>query len=130
MARSYLGQVLLVGLGGFVGAGARYTLSGLVHRLPALGGFPWGTLAVNLVGCLAIGFLGGMMELRQVLGPGQRLFLIIGVLGGFTTFSTFAYETLGLAHAADFLKALANVALHLVAGLLAAWLGYTGAQQL
>jgi len=129
MTGSYLGQAALVGLGGFVGAAGRFVCSGLVHRWLPQSHFPWGTLAVNVTGCLAIGFLAGLLEVRQLLGPGERLFLLIGVLGGFTTYSTFAYETLGLLHAAEFGKALGNLAAHVVFGLGAAWLGYFVAQQ-
>jgi CrcB protein len=125
---SQWGAVLLVGLGGFVGAGSRYLVSGLVHRLVASEGFPWGTLAVNVGGCLLIGLLGGLMELRQALGPSMRLFLLIGVLGGFTTFSTLAYETLELAQAAQLLRAAGNLVAHLVLGLGAAWAGFVGAR--
>jgi len=127
--RFQLGQVVLVGLGGFVGSAARYVVSVLVQRVSP-DSFPYGTLVVNVAGCLAIGFLGGLMETRQLLGPGQRLFLLIGVLGGFTTYSTFAYETLGLTHMADFGKALLNVAAHVVLGMAAAWLGYLAAEQI
>jgi len=130
MHRSYFGQMLLVGLGGFVGSAARFGTAGLVHRMLPMTTFPFGTLAVNILGCLAIGCLGGLMELRQVLGPAQRLFLMIGVLGGFTTFSTFAYETLGLLHAAEMGRAILNVAGHAVLGLAAAWVGYVGVQYL
>ncbi len=130
MDRSYLGQIVLVGVGGFVGSAARFALTGLVHRAAPLSTFPWGTLAVNVAGCLAIGFLGGMLELRQVLTPAQRLFLLIGVLGGFTTFSTFAYETLGLLHGSDLLRAAVNAGAQVFLGLAAAWIGYVGAQAL
>jgi CrcB protein len=125
--RSYIGQIVLVGLGGFLGSSLRFALGGLVHRAAPGSLFPWGTLCVNVSGCLAIGFLGGLMELRQVLGPSQRLFLLIGVLGGFTTFSSFAYETLGLLHASEMARALANTGANLLLGLLAAWVGYLGA---
>ncbi len=130
MHESYLGRVLLVGLGGFVGSSARFVLSGLVHRALPLSVFPIGTFAVNVLGCLVIGFLGGLMELRQVLGPAQRLFVLIGILGGFTTFSTFAFETLSLAHASDFARAAGNVAGQVLLGLTAAWVGYLAAQYL
>jgi CrcB protein len=130
MRDSYLGQLLLVGMGGFLGAAGRFAVSGLAHRLGAPDDFPWGTLTVNVLGCLAIGFLAGLMELRQLVGPSQRLFLLIGALGGFTTFSTFAYETLGLLHASEMARALGNVAAHVVLGLAAAWIGYVGAQAL
>ncbi len=130
MQKTYLGQLVVVGLGGALGSAARFAVSGWVQRLAPDGTFPYGTLAVNVTGCLAIGFLGGLMEVRQVLGPTLRLFLLLGVLGGFTTFSTFAFETLGLAHGAELLKAAANGAAHLALGLGAAWLGYAGAQNL
>ena len=67
-----------------------------VHRLMPLSEFPFGTFVVNVVGCLCIGVLNGVAETRQIIGPELRLFLMIGLLGGFTTFSTFGYETLAL----------------------------------
>jgi CrcB protein len=128
MPRSFLTQLLLVGLGGFVGSSARFALSGLVHRALPMSTFPWGTLAVNVLGCLVIGLLAGLTELHQVLGPTARLFLFIGVLGGFTTFSTFAYETVGLAQASDLARAAANTVGQVVLGLGAAWVGYAAAR--
>ena len=130
MQNTYFVQVLLVGIGGFIGSSARFVISGLVHRFLPFTTFPFGTLTVNILGCLAVGFLGGLLELRQVLGPSQRLFLMIGILGGFTTFSTFAYEALGLLHAAEFGRSIVYVVGHAVLGLTAAWLGYLGAQSL
>ena len=124
MYKTYLWQVALVGLGGSVGAVLRFALSGLVHRLLPFVTLPAGTLVVNVVGCLAIGFLGGLVEVRQVFGPQSRLFLFIGVLGSFTTFSTFAYETLALAHQADFLRASVNVLIQIVLCLACVWLGF------
>jgi CrcB protein len=116
-------NVLWVGAGGFIGSSLRYLVSGWVQRLAVFGTFPWGTLAVNGLGCLALGLLGGLAEARQVLGPAHRAFLFIGVLGGFTTFSTFAYETMGLAQQSG-LRALGNVALQVGLGLAAAGAGY------
>jgi CrcB protein len=122
-----LTEVLWVGFGGFVGSSLRYLVAGWVHRLPGTSTFPHGTLFVNVIGCLALGFLGGWAEHRQVLSASTRLFLMIGVLGGFTTYSTFAYETLTFAHGSDAARALANIALHIVLGLGAAWFGYAAA---
>ena len=119
-----LRAVLLVGLGGFVGSVGRYVLSGWVHRLVPYAAFPWGTLAVNVSGCFLIGLFSGLADSRQLWGPELRLFVMLGVLGGFTTFSSFAYETAALARDADLLPALANVALQVVLGLFAAWLAY------
>jgi CrcB protein len=85
--------------------------------------FPYGTLYVNLLGCGAIGVLGALADVRNVLSPEARAFLLIGVLGGFTTFSSFAYETLALARDGESLKATANALLHVTGCLVAAWVG-------
>lgn len=117
-------ELLLVGTGGFVGSVLRYVVSGAAHRATAIVSFPIGTFVVNIVGCLAIGYLSGMAEVRGVLGPQTRLFLTIGLLGGFTTFSTFGYETFTLAREADHLYALANVVASVVVGFGAVWIGH------
>ena len=119
-----LGQLLLVGAGGFVGAVLRFVLSGVVQDLVPQASLPYGTLAVNAAGCLAIGVLGGIADARQAVGPELRLFLLIGVLGGFTTFSTFSYETLVLARDGQHVGAGLNVVLSVGLCLLGAWLGY------
>ena len=109
MQRFYLGQIMLVGLGGFIGSGLRFALSGWAQRLFQHSQFPVGTLTVNVLGCLLIGFLGGLAEQRQIMEAGFRLFLLVGVLGGFTTFSTFGLETWGYLEAGKMAPALANV---------------------
>lgn len=114
----------LVGTGGFIGAICRYGLSGLVQRHAALAAFPYGTLTVNLVGCLLIGIAVGLVDTRQVFGPEFRLFALLGLLGGFTTYSTFGYETFALLRDADYLRAVANVTIHVVLGLALVWAGY------
>ena len=119
----WLSQSLLVGAGGFVGAILRFGVSGWVHRLAGFSGFPYGTLVVNVAGCLAIGLLAGLAESRQLLTPETRLLLLIGVLGSFTTFSTFGYETLALVRDGALIRAAANVTLHVGLGLGAAWGG-------
>ena len=118
-----LRSVLLAGAGGFLGSAARYLVGGWAHRLAPFVGFPLGTLVVNVAGCFTIGVLGGLIDGRQLFGPEARVFLLIGVLGGFTTFSSFAYETLALARDAQMARAFANVAAQVVIGLGAAWLG-------
>jgi CrcB protein len=115
----------IVGSGGFVGAVCRYGLSGLVQRYAGLTTFPWGTLVVNMVGCLAIGAAVGMMDSRQLFGPEFRLFALIGLLGGFTTYSTFGYETFALLRDAEYMRAVFNVGIQVVLGLALVWAGYT-----
>jgi CrcB protein len=114
--------LLAIAAGGALGAVLRYLLSGWVQQL---GGerFPWGTLAVNAVGSFALGLLmAGLLE-HAVTGPVPRSFWTIGVLGAFTTFSTFSYETLALLSIGDWVAGLANVAANLGLGLAAAFLG-------
>lgn|SRR5512147_385716 len=115
--------MFLVGTGGFVGSVLRYWIAGWIFRLLDKPWFPVGTLAVNLLGCLAIGFLGGIAEQRRIFDPEIRLFVFVGILGGFTTFSAFAYETASLAHDARLAAALLNIALQIVVGLIAVWFG-------
>lgn len=114
--------ILAIAAGGALGAVLRYLLSGWVQQL---GGerFPWGTLAVNAIGSFALGLLmAGLLE-HTATGPVSRSFWTIGVLGAFTTFSTFSYETLELVTLGDWPAGIANVAANLGLGLAAAFLG-------
>ena len=117
-------SAVLVGSGGFLGALFRYGLSGLVHRQVPLTTFPYGTLVVNLLGCFAIGVVSGLAESRQLFGPEFRTFALIGLLGGFTTFSTFGNETFAMIRDEEYLVAAANVGGHVVLSLALVWLGY------
>ena len=114
--------LLCVGAGGFFGAIARYGLSGLVHRYYE-GQFPYGTLVVNTLGCLLIGVMMSLVEDRQMFGPEARSFVRIGLLGSFTTFSTFGYETVELLRDSQFQFAFLNVAANVVIGIGAVYLG-------
>jgi CrcB protein len=117
-------QLALVALGGALGSVLRFLAAGAAHRLlPALL-FPVGTLVVNVAGSLAIGLVGGLAESRAFLTPDLRVFLLTGVLGGFTTFSAFALETLGLGLDAAWGRVALNVAAQLGLGLGAAAAGY------
>jgi CrcB protein len=116
---------VLVGTGGFVGSILRYGVSGLVHWKLPLALFPYGTLVVNLTGCLLIGVLSGLAESRVALGPDLRIFLLVGVLGSFTTFSTLGYETFAMSRDGEHLRAALNMTTHLSLGLFLVWLGYT-----
>ena len=115
-------KVLLVGAGGFLGAIARYLLGGWVQARTA-GVFPWGTLTVNVAGCFAMGMLAELAESRGFLSAEQRAFAVVGVLGGFTTFSAFGGETLNLARDSDTALAAANVGLNVILALGAVWAG-------
>jgi CrcB protein len=100
-------------------------MAGAFNRLSPALGFPVGTLTVNNLGCFLIGVLNGLAETRSLLGPDTRFFLFIGVLGGFTTYSTFGFESLALMKDDALLKASANIFLHVFVGLAAVWLGDT-----
>lgn len=120
-----LAPLLLVGSGGFVGSALRYAIAGWVQRFDPDGSYPYGTLAVNVTGCLVIGLLGGLSETRSALGSEARLFVLIGMLGGFTTFSTFGWETLALLREGELGAAGINIAASMVIGLVAVWIGYS-----
>jgi len=102
-------KYLLVGAGGALGAMARYALDGFVLRL-ASPFFPSGTFVVNVVGCLVFGVILGLAEQRSGLTPTGRLFLLIGLLGGFTTFSTYTFETFQLVRDGQYARGLFNAA--------------------
>ena len=122
---------LWVAIGGAAGSTARYAVTRIAARL-AEGTFPWATLLVNVSGSLLIGFLAGLAlpDGRSALPPDARAFLLIGVLGGFTTFSSFSLETLNLARDGDWLGATANVAGSVALCLVAVWIGFAAAAAL
>ncbi|HET7144078.1 MAG TPA: fluoride efflux transporter CrcB [Anaerolineales bacterium] len=118
-------NILLVGLGGFIGSVLRYLASGYVQQSTKSIDFPYGTLAVNVIGCFLIGFLAQLAEGRGVFTSESRSFVFVGILGGFTTFSAFGNETLNLARDSQMMNALANVGANVILGLFAVWLGRT-----
>ncbi len=117
-------KIIAVGLGGCIGAVLRYLVSGWTQGMSGNSTFPVGTLAVNAAGCLVIGYLGGLSDNAGALSAMLRLFLLVGVLGGFTTFSTFGYETMALVRDGQLAGAMVNVFLQVGIGLGAAWGGY------
>jgi CrcB protein len=120
-------NILLVGIGGFIGSIARYLASGYAQQLSQSTDFPYGTLAVNVLGCFIIGFLSQLAENRGVFTSESRLLVFTGFLGGFTTFSSFGNETLNLARDNQMMNALANIGANVIIGLFAVWLGRTAA---
>ncbi len=122
-------------LGGGLGSAARYLVQGWVQRRAERGVgwialFPWGTLAVNLAGCLLVGFLAGLLQERLAVAPPVRSFLLIGLLGGFTTFSTFGFESFALARGGNLALAFGNVAASVLLGLAAVVAGAAAARAL
>lgn len=106
-------KFLILGIAGAFGTISRYLLDGFVHQI--LGPqFPYGTLTVNITGCLLIGFLGTLADEKFLFTPQWRLFLLLGFLGAFTTFSSFAYETWNLFKEDQFFLAGLNVCLNVV----------------
>lgn len=115
-------KLILIGCGGCLGAIARYSLTGLAHRWTS-GTFPVGTLLVNVIGCLAIGVIMGLLQDTNVFGPGTRFLLVIGFLGSFTTFCTFGYETVEMINDGRIALAALNATGHYVLGIGAVMLG-------
>jgi CrcB protein len=120
-------KLLWIGLGGFGGAILRYLVSGWAQQSSGSAAFPYGTLAVNVLGCLVIGVLSYLADARGMFSAETRLFVFVGLLGGFTTFSTFGNETLNLLRDGELLIASLNVTTNVVLCLVAVWAGRAGA---
>ncbi len=118
-------NILLVGLGGFCGSISRYLISLGIQRIVSHSWLPYGTMTVNILGCLLIGLLGGLADIRQIISVETRLLLMVGFLGGFTTFSSFEFELFALARNNEFGALVVNLGLQLVLGFGAVWLGHT-----
>jgi CrcB protein len=124
-----MNQLLLIAIGGAFGSVMRFLMSTWVYS--ALGrSFPYGTLAVNILGSLLMGFLTVLLIERMSLGPEWRAAILIGVLGGFTTFSSFSIETFNLIEAGAYLKAITNMVLSVVVCIGATWIGVVAGRQL
>ena len=115
--------------GGLFGTAGRYVLAGAVYRWLGTG-FPYGTLVVNVTGCLAIGFFGALADQKFLLSSEARLFWMIGLLGAYTTFSSLIYESWRLMQDGEMLSAGINLIGSMVLGLLALWIGHLAASLL
>ena len=120
-------SVLFIGLGGFIGSISRYWVQQYFLRFVPVG-FPLGTFLVNIVGCLLIGLFLGFFERHTEVSLSWRLFLTTGFCGGFTTFSTFAYESVTLGRTGELLLLAGYAAGSLLVGMLAAFLGFWAAR--
>jgi len=119
---------LLIAAGSGLGGVLRYAVQGWVQRL-SNGSFPTGTLAVNVSSCLVIGFLSGLFAGPQLIREEYRIALTVGVLGGYSTFSTLGLESFNLANDGEFRMALLNMFLSCGLGFAAVWLGYRAAER-
>jgi CrcB protein len=122
-------QLLLVGFGGALGSMARFALSTGLHSLVGRA-FPWGTLFVNVTGSFVMGLVYVLLVERTAMGPEWRSLLMVGVLGGYTTFSSFSIETLNLIEGGDVTKAALNVLASVIVCLAAVWAGVILGRQL
>ena len=122
--------ILLVAIGGAVGSVARFVLGTWVQQFCNRPDFPVGTLAVNLLGCFIIGAISELADARNLITPETRALLVVGFLGGLTTFSSFSNETLNLARDGEHALASLNILLQLGLGLMAVWLGRTAIELL
>lgn len=117
-----LKSILIVGLGGFIGTVARFLIS-RYFQFTITSVFPWSTFIVNITGCLLIGLLYGISEKGNVLSPEIRLFLTVGICGGFTTFSTFSNDSFLLMREQEWLRLALYTSLSVFLGLLAVYFG-------
>jgi CrcB protein len=120
-----LQQYLVIALGGALGSMLRFAIGGVIDASVQKTLFPWGTIVVNITGCFIIGFIATLSapEGRVLLSPLMRAFITIGILGGYTTFSSFTLQTLTLAQDKQWAGAAANVLLSVVLCLVGVWLG-------
>jgi fluoride exporter len=119
-----MSKLFLIGLAGFLGTLSRYWMSGLIAKRYGET-FPMGTLVVNLLGCFLIGLLFYLFEERFLVNQTVRTAVLIGFLGGFTTFSSFGLQTFTLLQDGEFGLAILNMTASNIAGLLLVWAGYT-----
>ena len=115
--------ILLIGIGGFIGTVFRYLLGGFIQNISGSISFAFGTLAVNTIGCFIIGFLAYLIEARAMLNTEIRAFLLVGILGAFTTFSTFGHDSFNHIAESKFHLALINIGAHIFLGLSAVYFG-------
>jgi CrcB protein len=123
----FMATILYVALGGALGSVSRYLLGTWAQTISKSIDFPYGTLTVNLIGCFVIGFLSQLAEGRGAFTSESRMLVFIGILGGFTTFSSFGNDTINLLRDGEAFNALVNVGANVIVGLFLVWLGRASA---
>jgi len=123
MLKQYIFQTCVIGMGGFVGASLRFIISTKVQQLNTGAFFPWGTLTVNLLGCLLIGILFQLNETCQIFSPEIKHFIFIGILGSLTTYSTFSNDSLNLILDQRYVASAIYMSTQLIVGLFAVFMG-------
>lgn len=113
---------LLIAVGGALGSVARYWMAGAIDERHSTG-FPWGTVLVNILGSFVIGVAAALIAGRSGWGDNARLFVMVGICGGFTTFSSFSLQTLALLRDGDLLRAGGHIAVSVIACVVATWAG-------
>jgi CrcB protein len=124
-----MGKFLLIGFGGAIGTWARYLLSGLVLQVAGTT-LPYGTLVVNIIGSFFMSIVMYLGLSSDLISPTWRIVLATGIMGGFTTYSSFSYETVQYFQNGEFLKGFANLVLMVCSCLIAAWIGLAVAKWL
>jgi len=121
-------RLLFIAIGGAMGAILRHAISGMTYKYLD-GVFPWGTLSVNLIGAFAIGFLWGLSE-KIIISPDFRSFVFIGIIGSFTTFSTYSLETFNLFRDSEIKLALSNILISNILGIVLVLVGFVTSRYL
>jgi len=122
MEKHQMNEVFIIGLGGFIGAISRYGLSGIVNK-SGLVAFPLGTLLVNIIGCFIIGAISATIDENTDINPNLRHFVIVGLLGSFTTFSAFGYDTFKYLQNGEYMLGAWNISMNVILGLAAVLAG-------
>jgi len=120
-------KLLIIGAGGFIGAILRYEVSGWAHKIFG-SDFPYGTLSVNVIGSFLLGFFLVLANTKLIVPDVYKNLIAIGILGAFTTYSTFSYETFSLLQLNLIKQALLNIGLNVILGMLAIWIGMISAR--
>ncbi|MBI5588750.1 MAG: fluoride efflux transporter CrcB [Deltaproteobacteria bacterium] len=122
-------KILLIALAGAAGTLLRYWLGGVVQRSAGVS-FPWGTFAVNMLGCFLFGLIWSLAEERMAISAEVRIIILVGFMGGLTTFSSFVFETGALMRDSQWALAFGNIALENITGLVLLFLGFAAGRML